>query len=196
MSPAHTTDQTLELFVRSLAARETHPKQAELLDEVAQLTEAGIIADYTVHIVGREVCPATAMKTDTGQFLCGRVRQFQEWARRNGLCLDTVLQQRSVHSEMTGETYEVLEFPTLVIAAFDGASLQAVAPCLDGDRRYTVEDLLASLSTGRPPTTPQSGSRASQKRSREGDASSGDVGAEPRRASPDPDNGPGELNVP
>lgn len=154
MTPDPTPRRTLELFVRSLASADANPKQAAALDRVGRLADAGVVADYSVYVVGREVCPEAARATEPGRFICDRILAFREWAARNGLSVDAIVEPRRVRSELTGEEYQTIVFPTVVVAAFEGDSLRGVAPCTDGETHYAVGDLLDVLEADGGPTPP------------------------------------------
>lgn len=139
----------LEVFVRSLGAPDTNPKRGVVLERVGRLAKAGIVAGYSVRIVGRTICPTVASATEPGRDICRRVAAFREWAATTGLADDAIVKYRTMRSVLTGEEHEVIVFPTVVVAAFDDDHLWGVAPCSDGETIHTVTDLLDALEEGR-----------------------------------------------
>lgn len=136
---------TVEVYVRSLSPEGT-PQQQAIFDRLDALSAEGVIDYWTVHVVGREVCPETATSTGPGQFICERIRQFKAWADDAGVSFGSFFERREVSSEMTGEEYDTVDIPSVTVAEFDReGSLQFVTPCFDGERQLTPEARLDEL---------------------------------------------------
>lgn len=134
------------MYVRSLSPA-GNPRQQELVDRLDGLAADGVIDECAVHVVGDEVCPETATATDSGRFICERIDQFRDWADRNDVSLESCFEHTTVRSRITGEEYETIRVPTLALAEFDDSGdLQFVAPCDDGETRYTPASRLDQLA--------------------------------------------------
>ena len=138
----------VEVYVQSL----TPSKHHQIGPLLEQIEETELITTSKSYVVGREICPETALKTDVGQHLCGRFLQFRDWARRTGRRLDSFFQPRTVRSAITAEEYETISVPTFTLAEFTNDTLQFVTPCTDGDTHYTPHDRLTELSAVDPYT--------------------------------------------
>lgn len=137
--------ETIEAHVRSLSP-EGSPQQGPIFEGLDRLSGEGLIDYWTVHVVGDTVCPDTASSTQPGQFICDRIRQFREWADRQGVSFGRYFERRTVDSELTGEEYETMVLPTVTLAEFDGDdSLRFVSPCFDGETQHTPMDRLEQL---------------------------------------------------
>lgn len=140
---------TVEVYVRSLSPEGASQQQA-LFDQLNSLSMTGIIDYWTVHVVGKEVCPDTARTTDPGQFICERIQEFKTWAERNDMSFGAFFERRRVTSHLTGEEYETMVIPSVTLAEFDDqGTLQFVAPSFDGETHHTPASRLDELVDGR-----------------------------------------------
>ncbi|QLD90354.1 hypothetical protein HWV07_15445 [Natronomonas salina] len=146
----HPTDPaTVEVYVRSLSPNEM-PQQQALFEQLNRLSTRGIIDYWTVHVVGKEVCPETATETRPGRIICDRIQQFKAWAEQNDMSFGKFFEQRPVTSQMTGEEYETMVLPSVTLAEFDEeGTLQFVTPSFEGETHYTPATRLEELADGR-----------------------------------------------
>jgi hypothetical protein len=100
----------------------------------------------SVQVIGRQIpsTPAEA-RTELGLFALNRVSVFQEWAKRNDCSLEPAFQVRSVDSEISGEQYRALVFPTQLLAEYKGSELTCVTPHTADGETVTVRDRLTML---------------------------------------------------
>lgn len=142
---------TVELYVRSLAPRAARDRLERVVARLEELEADGRVGDVSVRVTGKAI-PATPAETvtDYGAFLCNRVAVFQEWAHRTGRSLDSRFERRSVHSQFTGDDYDALVWPELVLAEYVDGDLRFVAPCAAGEEATTVEERLTALEAGEP----------------------------------------------
>ena len=140
-----TVPDTVEVYVRSLSPEGT-PQQQAIFDRLNALSMEGVIDYWTVHVVGKEVCPETATSTDPGQFICERIQQFKAWAEENDVSFGSFFERRQVSSELTGEEYETMVIPSVTLAEFDReGALQFVTPCHDSGQQLTPSTRLDEL---------------------------------------------------
>lgn len=145
MERDHSVPATVEVYVRSLSPEGT-PEQQALFDQLDTISGQGVIDYWTVHVVGKEVCPDTATGTQPGQFICERIQQFKEWAEQNDMSFGSFFEQKQVTSEITDEAYETMDIPTVTLAEFDDrGTLQFVTPCSDGETHHTPASRLDEL---------------------------------------------------
>ena len=152
-------ERTVELFVRSLSPGVGRDRMERVLDQIERLETRGRVNEYTVHVWGSRLDPAAAARTEYGQFVRGRVEAFCEWAARNDRSIDPFFEPEQVCSSLTGDNYTELTLPTVALAEYVGDELVFVAPCSDGEQRYTVEDRLEELET-EPVVAPNGGTVA------------------------------------
>lgn len=144
----------LELYVRSLLPRGCQGRQETTLRRLEELEASGAVDDVGVVVWGRGLDVSTdAPRTDAGEEIHRRVDAFQEWASDQGLSLRTCFSSRQVSSDITGEEYDALLFPSMALAAFREGAVEFVAPCTDGDAVCTVTDLLEAFERGEPDGT-------------------------------------------
>lgn len=136
---------TVEVYVRSLSPEGT-PQQQAIFDRLNALSMEGEIDYWTVHVVGKEVCPETATSTDPGQFICERIQQFKAWGEDNDVSFGSFFERRRVSSELTGDEYETVDIPSVTLAEFDReGTLQFVTPSFEGETHHTPEGRLDEL---------------------------------------------------
>lgn len=139
----------VELYVRSLAPRGATESQQAVVSSIRRLEDEGEIAEYTVHVCGREI-PATPaeMTTEFGEFLLNRVAVFSAWADRNDYSLGRLFDERTLESAFTDDRRETVVLPAMALAEYEGADLRFVAPCTIDGTTVTVWDRLEELSEG------------------------------------------------
>lgn len=137
----------LELYVRSLSPRLPRRDLATIVERLADLCDADVVAEYDVFVTGREL-PATPAdaSTDYGRFLVNRLAVFHRWASATGRALTPALERRTVHSRITGDDHDAVVPPTAMLAEYDADDLRFVSPCREGDERVSVHDRLDALA--------------------------------------------------
>lgn len=157
MVPAGSSDSTptVELYVRTLAPRAARDRLERVVARLEALESADTVGKFSVRVTGKAI-PATPAETvtDYGAFLCNRVAVFKEWARRGGHSIDARFERRSVHSQFTGEDYDAIVWPDLVLAEYVDGDLRFVAPCEADDETVTIEDRLQALEAAEPVEEP------------------------------------------
>lgn len=142
----------VELYVRSLAPRAARERLERVVGRLEHLEETERIGDVSVRVTGKAI-PATPADTvtDYGAFLCNRVAVFREWAGLTNRSLDACFERRTVHSAFTGDEYDAIVWPEIVLAEYVSGDLRFVAPCEQGEESVTVEDRLVALEAVTPP---------------------------------------------
>lgn len=142
---------TAELYVRSLRPRATYDRQRRAIARLDSLAENGSIAGYDVLVTGRAIPPSPAdAVTEFGSYLLNRVADFEKWATRHDRPLATPIERRSVSSTFTGENYDALILPEILLAEYEDGALRFVAPSGTGEASVSVQDRLAELADGEP----------------------------------------------
>lgn len=150
---SHNAETRLELYVRSLAPGAAREQQDRIINQLDNLKEAEAIADYNIEVWGREVSTtAAASRTEAGRRVLDKVQEFERWADRNGRSLSSVFEVHEVDSAITGEQYESIVLPLMVLAEYHDDELVGVAPCAYEGAPVTIDECLATLDeqTDRP----------------------------------------------
>ncbi len=134
---------TVELFVCA-SMYGTYEKQTEVIQRIERLVERDVVDEFARHTWARELSPAAE---DTWcRFARDKYDEFTRWADATGRTLEPAFTRRTVTNEYVGERYEVIQFPVISVAVYDGDTLVRLSPSVDGDGvAYTVEDCLAEL---------------------------------------------------
>jgi len=153
MCAGHQRDSTVavELYVRSLAPRSDRTRLHETVARLQELADAGSLREFSVVLSGKAIPPTPAETvTELGAYLCNRVAVFREWARATGRSVGATFQRRSVHSTFTGDDYDAVVLPDVLLAEYEGDDLRFVAPCREDGDAVTVTDRLDALEAGAP----------------------------------------------
>lgn len=77
--------------------------------------------------------------------------RFERWAERRGVSVRPPFEVRTVTSQVTDESKEVLVTPLICVAVYEDERLAGVFPHSEGEDTYTVNDAIAKLRTGELP---------------------------------------------
>lgn len=133
----------VELYVRSLCPSGAEHQPEQVTERLNELVEAGHIADFSIHVWGKQV--PCAGDTAVGEEIRDRIETFEAWSDRAGVSLAPSFEIREARSLLTGETQERIVLPTLCLAEFRGDDLQYVTPCVEDGTVCTVRDRLGVL---------------------------------------------------
>lgn len=148
MSP-QSTETRLELFVRSLCPEGCKPQQEMLVEWLDDLESRDVIDGYDVHVWGKRVDLSAETRTAPAERALSTYRTFTEWADRNGRSVRSFFNEQSVESDLTGESYRAVVFPTVTLAEYADGDLLFVAPSSDGEHICTPTDRLEELDPER-----------------------------------------------
>ena len=75
---------------------------------------------------------------------------MSEWARENGYSLEPAFERRQRAYVGTDVVHDVVVFPLVSLAVYEGTDLRAVFPCSgeDSDLHFGVRDCLAAFEDG------------------------------------------------
>jgi len=140
------TGVRVELYVRSLAPRESRRTVERVVERLDRLADDGAIAGFRVVPTGAELPPTPAdAVTEFGEYLLHRIAVFDEWARVTDRSLGALFDRRAVTSAFTGEDHDAIHMPTMVMAEYAGTALRFVSPCTEDGERVTIRDRLDAL---------------------------------------------------
>lgn len=146
--PGGPASLTVELYVRSLSPRECRGRQAAVVSRLARLEVDGQVDDHTVDVWGRQLAVEDAHRTASGRRIRDRIEAFRAWADTHGRSVDPHFPVETVSSELLGEEYSRITFPTMALAEYEDGNLRFVSPCTDdGGVVCTVADRLAALES-------------------------------------------------
>jgi hypothetical protein len=149
MTANQQSDLSLTLYVRSLRPRQCCSRQDAVLDRLDALEREGTVTGYEVVVLGRHVPRSVEeARTPFGESVLERLTVFEEWARRNGYSLESVLPERESKSQFTGEEVRAREVPQLALAEYEGDSLRFVSPVVRDGEMLTVEERLDAIERG------------------------------------------------
>lgn len=119
--------------------------QQQVVNRVERLAANGAFSDSIV--AGRwERCRTRPEEWRSGAL--ETYEEFRSWAERNGFSLAPAFQRRTRTFVGMDDVEEVVVFPAVALAIYEADELEAVFPCTDQDRVYTVEDALEAFERG------------------------------------------------
>lgn len=138
------TDTRVELYLRG-DTYGTYEAQQDVLDRVRSLEERGALDGADVSNWARRVRTRAG---DSREEALATVERFEAWAEANDYGLEPGFERRERASLLGECAEEVVTFPVVCLAVHRGDALQAVFPCSDGERTYTVGDCLDAFERG------------------------------------------------
>lgn len=135
----------VELFVRTLGPR-AHPGLESVIDQLETLAHQDFIGGYSIHIWGKRILRSEqATRTTQGEHILERITQFEDWATRNGLSIDSFFEECVIRNQFTAAEYSTYLLPTLAAAEVSQETLIRMAPCKDDEEVYTVTEMLQQI---------------------------------------------------
>ena len=123
----------------------TYDAQQDVLGRVGRLEADDVIAASTVADEWQRI---RTMNEDRRDGALTTYREFAEWARHNGYSLEPAFEQRTRSYVGLNRVDDVVVFPMVSLAIYEGEELQAVFPCSDEERNYRVQDCLDAIERG------------------------------------------------
>lgn len=142
------------LRLRTLGPSGLNPPQIEVIDRIQALTEGedGPIADLDIDIWGASMGINQPDARDPGSEY-ETITEFEQWADEHGCTLRPAFERRSTDSAAENEANreDAITPPLLCLAVYNGETIEAVYPHVDGEEVYTIHDgveVLESMTTG------------------------------------------------
>jgi len=123
----------------------TYDAQQAVLRRIDCLEDADVLDESAVAGEWQRI---RTMDEDRRDGALATYNEFGEWAARNGYSLEPAFEQRTRSYVGLNRVDDVVVFPVVSLAIYEGASLQAVFPCSDEERNYRVLDCLDAIEHG------------------------------------------------
>lgn len=141
-----TTDSGLraELYLRG-DTYGTFDAQQQVLNRVKRLEANGMFSESIVAGEWQRIRTRAEDARDAALTVHG---EFEDWAERNGFSLEPAFERRTQSYVGLNRVDEVVVFPVIALAIYEGDRIAGVFPCTDEDRAYTVGDALDAFERG------------------------------------------------
>jgi glutathione S-transferase len=144
-----TTSQStrrVELYLRG-DTYGTYDRQQAILDRIRDLEADGTVADASVEADWQRV---RTPEQDSRDGALDTYEEFVDWASENGYSLEPAFERRQRGYLGTDTVHDVVVFPVVSLAVYDGQDLEAVFPAssAEGDVHFTVPDALEAFERG------------------------------------------------
>jgi len=123
----------------------TFDAQQQVLNRVKRLEANGVFSES---MVAGEWQRIRTMAEDKRSEAIQTYEEFQDWADRNGHSLTPAFERRTRSYVGMDRVDDVVVFPVVSLAIYDGDDLEGVFPCSDEERTYTVGDALEAFERG------------------------------------------------
>lgn len=138
----------VELRVRRNPSYCVRDVEVETHERLQRLQDQGSIESCSVHLWETiEIAPGERRAEATADPR-EKITEFENWADEHDRTLRPGFQTREVNSILTDDTRTKIVPPILCLAVYEGDSLEAVFPHIEGDRIHTVSDGLERLEAG------------------------------------------------
>lgn len=144
--PATATARRAELYLRG-DTYGTFDAQQAVLNRVRALEAGDVIDEATVADEWQRI---RTLGEDRRSGALATYREFAEWAERNGYSLSPAFERRTRAYVGLDRVDDVVVFPVVSLAVYEGQRLRAVFPCSDGEETYAVRDCLDAFERGDP----------------------------------------------
>lgn len=137
----------VDVFVRSLSPPlGVRQRQEQILSQLQELQEAGLIDSFQVNLWGGGVCLCDVCSgTSVAESMLENVERFEQWATDQG---DVTLpfERQQVDSSVLETTSRDLVVPSVCLSITAGTELEGVFPCTVADDTVSVTDFVELLS--------------------------------------------------
>ena len=134
------TAWTVRLYTRSAAPRDIAELHRRTVDRLDRLAEDGRVESVEFEVWG-DLIPTDGDRTGSRRAYDALV----DWAEESGYSLAPGFERRETGTIASEDTRSVISVPLLCLVIYDADGIEAVFPCSDGERTYTVEDGLVGL---------------------------------------------------
>ena len=141
---AQQNERRAELYLRG-DTYGTFDVQQDVLNRVRALESDDVFGEAKVAGEWQRI---RTMDEDTRSGAIATYREFADWADRNDHSLAPAFERRTRSYLGLDQVDDVVVFPVVSLAVYEGEHLQAVFPCSDGDQTYTVPDCLDAFERG------------------------------------------------
>lgn len=140
------TQRRIECYLRG-DTYGTYDRQQAVLGRVSDLDSSGVVSETSVTGDWQRI---RTPERDARDEAIETYEEFGDWARENGYSLEPAFERRYRAYLGRSAVDEVVVFPVVSLAVYDGTDLEAVFPCSDkdGSVHYTVGDCLDVLERG------------------------------------------------
>ena len=145
-SMTSTTDHRVELYLRG-DTYGSYDRQQRILQRVEGLESEGVVADTDVDASWQRI---RTPEQDPRDDAIATYEEFEAWVSENGYSLEPAFERRQRSYLGTEAVSEVVVFPVVSLAVYEGDVLRSVFPCSDeaGTVHFTVGDCLEAFEAG------------------------------------------------
>ncbi|WP_331232330.1 HTH domain-containing protein [Natronorarus salvus] len=131
------------LYMRSVAPYGINGIQEETIERLEHLTDDTRLGSVDYEIWGHNI------PVDDSTTAIKKVYdEFEEWADEHGYSLAPAFHVRETETIVSERSHTVISVPLLCLGVYDDHGIEAVFPCSDDERTYTLEDGLRALESG------------------------------------------------
>lgn len=138
----------IEVLVRAVTPHGAHKPRDAILRRLRAATRSGLVESVDVVQVPKEV-RRSATADDAERELAATYDRLRAWATANDCSLAPCFAERTIESEITGVSRDVIVFPIVTLVAYDrSGAVAAVVPCRADGGVYPIHQFLDDLEVG------------------------------------------------
>ncbi|WP_331233316.1 HTH domain-containing protein [Natronorarus salvus] len=142
MDASDRTAHSAVLYIRSVAPTGINDVQQRAIERLERLVAEGTLESVDYEVWGHSV------PTDSSELpIKRRYDEFADWADEHGYTLSPAFHVRETKTIVSDSTWTVVSFPLLCLGIYSDRDVEAVFPCSDDDRTYTLQDGLHALES-------------------------------------------------
>lgn len=142
--PATAPSRRAELYFRG-DTYGTFDAQQDVLNRFRRLETESVLAKANVAGEWQRI---RTLDEDKRNGAIETYREFAEWAERNDHSLSPAFERRTRSYLGLDQVDDVVVFPAVSLAIYEGEDLQAVFPCAHDEETYSVPDCLDAFERG------------------------------------------------
>jgi len=128
------------LYMRSVAPSGINHVQEETIERLEHLRD-----DNGLDAVDDEIWGHSIPADDSKVAVKKAYDEFEEWADEHGYTLAPAFHVRETGTIVSERSHTVISVPLLCLGIYNASEVEAVFPCTDEERTYTIEDGLRAL---------------------------------------------------
>lgn len=146
--PHSDTPPQVTLYLRDPVATTIYDQQQAIYDQLQTLREEGRVAGLSLKVWGKQIPTDRDETIGAAKTSVDTYEEFRSWAEDAGYSLTPGFSKHTSSSVVDDDQHDVIRFPLMCLAAYDGDRLLDVAPRTTAEGIYTVEDFLTELRDG------------------------------------------------
>jgi len=139
---------SLELYVRSLAPRTAIRPHIERIQTLETLAADDLVSEYTIHVIGDGIIHEEDYEgIPVAQHLTQRLAEIEAWAEENDASIPGIRTTTVSETRFNDMEYTVTMIPHKMVLEYTGGQLRFCSPAITDGELFSVDEHLADIRT-------------------------------------------------